>query len=309
MVVSIRKRRCYRRAWIIAFLVLSFSSFCIQICGSDQELSLPQPDPIQLPERHQLDSVMNEMIPKTGDANVSEVTTDSSRLRIEPAIINPFRVATLGSEVGGIVDKICCEPGDHVDAGQILSEISKRRYDLNVRKTGERVEYFNIALERADKDKSIKSKLVNLDAASLMDLSRAEAEAEIVEHRVNEARFEYEQALQDLASCQIKAPFSGYVVIRHKEPFEIAAPLEKIITIADVSKVYAVANIPAQSMSLLPKDSNVFFKTPQGKSYTGQVARIEPSIDPKTDTRKLFVLIDNPDNELQLGTVGALELE
>ncbi len=272
--------------------------------GADFEAALPKIERMLSQQNTESPSITLDATDPSID-----ITPSSNKIRVEPAVINPFHIATLGSEVGGIIEKICCEPGDNVQSGQVVAEISKRRYDLNARKAKEKIDYFTIALHRADQDKAIKSKLVNMDAASLMDLSRAEAEAEIVEHRVAEAKFEYEQALHDLESAKVKAPFSGVVVARLKEPFEVAPPLEKLIVIADVSKVYAVANIPATMSPHFEKGAAAVFKTASGASYSGTVDRIEPSIDPKTETRKLYVLIDNPDGKLQIGMVGALVAE
>ena len=90
----------------------------------------------------------------------------------------------------------------------------------------------------------LRKKLVSLEAGSIQELQKAEAELEITEYRMQEAEIELRQATLDLEACQVKAPFTGYLIARLKEPFEVVAPLEKLFSIADSEKVYAVAHVP-----------------------------------------------------------------
>ena len=72
--------------------------------------------------------------------------------------------------------------------GATIAEISKKRYGLAVEKAQQNLDALRIALKRAHKDKEIKQQLVLMDASSVQELMRAEAEAEITEARVHEAR-------------------------------------------------------------------------------------------------------------------------
>jgi RND family efflux transporter MFP subunit len=237
----------------------------------------------------------------------SALFPDNNTNRIEATVINPFRIAAVAAEVGGLIDRFYFEPGDFVREGDTIVEISKKRYDLAVRKAQENVSALRSALSRATKDKEIKQKLVEMDASSMQELLRAEAEVEITEHRVQEAELALEQANLDLKACQVKAPFTGYLAIRHKEAYESAAPLEKLFTLIDSAKVYAVAFVPESLMRHFEKGTEAVFNHPSGKRFVGKVDRIEPVIDPKTDTKRVYVLIDNSDGQLGIGMIGALE--
>ena len=144
--------------------------------------------------------------------------------KIEATIINPVQSAAIAAEVGGIIERYNFEVGDRVREGEIIAEISKKRYALAMEKAKQNLDGLRLALKRAQRDKEIKDKLLSMDATSQQELLRAEAEFEITEHRVREAETTFQQSLLDLAACQVKAPYTGYLAVRYKEPFEAVGP-------------------------------------------------------------------------------------
>jgi RND family efflux transporter MFP subunit len=239
--------------------------------------------------------------------DISDRSKDSSFHKIDATIINPFRVAAVGAEVGGLIDKYKFEPGDLVKEGQTIVEISKKRYTLVARKAEERLKAIRLALNRAQKQKEIKETLLSMDASTVQEIEKAEAEVQMTEHKLLETEIELEQALLDLEACQVKAPFTGYLAIRQKEAYEVVAPLDKLFTIVDSAKVYAVANVPENLLQYFEKGTKAAFHHASGRQFLGEVDRIEPIIDPKTDTQKVYVLIDNSEENLGIGMSGSLE--
>jgi membrane fusion protein, multidrug efflux system len=227
--------------------------------------------------------------------------------RIEAAIVGPVQSANVAAEVGGIVDTFNYELGDSITKGQTIAEISKKRYALAARKAEERVNALTLALKRAQRDRDIKSTLVSMDASSEQELLKADAEVEITQHRIREAETDLEQARLELDACQVKAPFSGNLAIRYKEPHEATAPLEKLFFIVDTSRVYAIANVPESLSPRLKKGDKAKFNHSTGRQFEGTVDKVEPLRDPKTDTKKVYVLIDNSQGDLEAGMTGTVE--
>ena len=234
-------------------------------------------------------------------------TLQSDSHKIEATIINPFRSAVIAAEVSGIIEHYSFEVGDHVAVGATIAEISRKRYGLAVEKAQQALDALRIALKRAQKDREIKQKLVSMDASSVQELLRTEAEVEITEARLHEAEIALKQALLDLDLCQVRAPFSGYLAVRYKEPFEAVGPLEKMFALVDSSKVFAVAYVPENLMPFFKKGNKAAFIDSAGKQFIGKVDKIEPIIDPKTGTQKVYVLMDNAEEQLGIGMSGSLE--
>jgi len=177
---------------------------------------------------------------------------------------------------------------------------------LTVQRAEERLRGLEVALKRADEEARIKKELLEVDATTRQEALRTEAEAEVARHRVAEAKKELELARFDLDSCKVKAPFSGHLAVRYKQPDETAERLERIFSIVDSSKVYAVANVPEGQLGLFPKGARAHFVSSGGKSFEGVVDKVGKLIDPRSRTKRVYLLIDNPGKELEIGMTGTL---
>lgn len=163
-------------------------------------------------------------------------------------------------------------------------------------------------LPDAEDDAKLKEEVFGLDATTRQEVLRAVAEAEVARHRLAEAEQELELARFDLDACRVKAPFTGYLAAKHKQPEESVERLEKIFTIVDTSKVYAVANVPEDLLPFFPRGAEAIFVSGLGKAVDGQIERMGKVIDPKSRTKRVYLLIDNPRNELEVGMTGSLRL-
>ncbi len=83
---------------------------------------------------------------------------------------------------------------------------------------------------------------------------------------------------------------------------------EKLFEIVDASSVYAVANAPASMPEFFDKGRRVLFVDSSGNAFAGAVQKHGMKIDPKSNTRKVYVLIPNDESRLQIGLSGQLRL-
>ncbi|MFC1835990.1 efflux RND transporter periplasmic adaptor subunit, partial [Thermodesulfobacteriota bacterium] len=148
---------------------------------------------------------------------------------------------------------------------------------------------------------------VKKNAGSVQDVERAGVKVDLAKSRLAEARIGLEESLLDLKACAVKAPFSGYMVEWFKNPFEAITPLEKVFAIVDVHKVYAVANVPLSAMAGFNKGDKAVFAASSGKRFVGIVERTEKVVDPRSETKKVHVLIDNAESKLEVGMTGYLQ--
>jgi len=280
---------------ILAGLVLIFLPFHgVQSFQGDLHASLAGPD-------EQIGSSPKRVKPV--QRSVDGVKT----FRTEAAVIRPFRQATVGAEVQGIVEIRNFAEGDAVDAGSIIFEISTERYKLGAEKSRERMLALEAAQERAGQEQKLKEYLLSHHAATRQDVLRAHSEAKIAEHRTNEAQKDFEVARRDMEQSLVRAPFKGHIVAFHREPHEAVQRFEQLFLIADTSKVYAVVNVPETQVSLLTKGTPATFLRPSGERFPGTVTIIGKAIDPASRTKRVHVLIDNVQGKLEMGMLGAVE--
>jgi len=228
--------------------------------------------------------------------------------KVEQAIIHPYQSANVGAEVGGVIKGVNFQEGDRVESGEVVVEIFEERETAFTQKAEEKLKGLELELQRAEADVRIKEDLVSLGGGTRQELEKAQAEVDIIRQKIKETREDLKLARFNLRACRIKAPFSGYVAVRYKQPYETVERLEKVFAILDSSSVHAVANVPEILLQKFQKDTDAVFIHSSGKKFKGKVDRVGKLIDPKSMTKRVYVLIDNPKGELEIGSSGTLEL-
>lgn len=227
----------------------------------------------------------------------------------EATVINPYRTANVATEISGMIDSFVPEEGELVREGQVVCEVSKSRYALLAERAAEDVKGLRLAAVRAEQSFKIMQDMFAQDAVTKQDLLKAQTEFEMARTAVEKAIKEHEVAELNLEACQVRAPFKGYIAVKYKQTFEPIERLEKIFAIVDTAKVYAVANMPETELGLVKKGISASFVDTQGLKYTGSVEKIGAMIDPKSRTKRIWVLIDNSNGKLVVGMVGTLQIE
>lgn len=229
-------------------------------------------------------------------------------VKIDAVVINPYRSANVGTQVGGVIAVMHFDEGDFIQEGQVVVEIDSKRYRITVLRAEDRLKALQAACKRQEEEAKLRGELLDLDATTRQELEKAEAEAEIARFRMQEAGQELDLAKFDLSCCKVKAPFSGYLAVRYKQPDEPVERLEKIFALVDSSKVHAVANVPESLLNQFKLGNKAVLRYGSDKTVTGTVDRIGKLIDPKSRTKRVYLLVDNSANQLEVGMTGVLEL-
>jgi multidrug efflux system membrane fusion protein len=127
---------------------------------------------------------------------------------------------------------------------------------------------------------------------------------------VDSAQAAYDQASAGIAKTEaiisqklVRAPFDGVLGVRHVEVGQFLTAGTMIVTLTDLSTVYANFTTTEKQSATL-KDGQtvrVLVDAYPGKIFQGKITTIEPQIN--TDTRNIRVqaTIDNPDHVLKPG--------
>lgn len=226
---------------------------------------------------------------------------------IEIVVITPYRTASVAPQVGGVILRFNFDEGDYVQEGQIVCEIDSTKYQMALDRAKDRVNELRVAFKRAKEEAQIKQELFDLDITTLLEVAKTDAEFEMAKFRLGAAEKELELAQFDFDACKVKAPFSGYMSARQKQPDESVDKLQPMFTIVDSSKVYAVPHVPVSALSRLQKGAEAYFVYGNGNQVKGVVDRVGKLIDPKSKTKRVYLLIDNSAGNLEVGMTGALQ--
>lgn len=228
---------------------------------------------------------------------------------IEGALISPVHNANVGAEVSGTIDAFHFNEGDRVEKGQVILELSPRRYELLAQRASSDRDARLLELQGIQEDERLKKKLLALHATTKMQLVESQFKEEVARARMKESEDELDLAKVNLEDCKVKAPFSGHLAVRYKQPHEPVDRLEKMFALVDSSKVYAVGNLPEDLIPIFKVGMRASFLYQGGKKFTGTIDRLAKLIDPQSRTKRIYVLIDNAQEELEIGMTGSIALE
>ena len=236
------------------------------------------------------------------------------------ASIVPYAQVDLAFQSGGYVDSIRqvkspsggmrnIDQGDWVPKGTVLAVVRQQDYK-------DKLEQANAQLARAqaDYDKAKltfdrTSALYASHSATKPDYDSATAQLASTTASVSGAKAQVSEANVALGYCELRAPFSGWVVKRSIDLGSLVGPATNGFTLADTESVKAVFGVPDTSISRVRLGQHLAISTdalPQ--QFAGRVSAISPAADPKSRVFSVEVTIPNPKNQLKSGMIASLAL-
>jgi len=138
---------------------------------------------------------------------------------------------------------------------------------------------------------------------------------------LDRSRFQRDDAVLKVEWCEVKAPLSGTVLRTYREAGELTAPGTKLLTLADLSEVWAMIYLPQPTVSKISLGQVVEGILPEmrGSAFKGRVAFIRPEAEftPKNvqtreeRTRLVYgvkIVFPNPDRILKPGMTVEVSL-
>ncbi|MCX8167196.1 MAG: efflux RND transporter periplasmic adaptor subunit [Candidatus Micrarchaeota archaeon] len=196
--------------------------------------------------------------------------------------------------ISGIVKNLYVELGDYVSEGQPLAEIISSE-----------VAEFEKELANAEADLQIAKK--NLNVAKDMFDSKLISEKEYItaQKEVEKAEAELKRLkaifsiyhINETGTYTLKSPISGYIITKNiSQGMQIRADAtDEMMTIADIDKLWAVANVYESDMSKIKVGEKACIETIAypDSLFVGKIDKIFEMLDPVTRTMKIAIQLDN----------------
>lgn len=241
----------------------------------------------------------------------SEVTESTTTV---PATVtsNAYRETQVNSLVAGIVRQVRPELGARVVRGEILAIVFSN--ELAEAQT----KYVSMqAMLEADHRKLTRTqRLVEIGAASRQELEEATAVHEGHASEVAAARqrllllgltADEVDRLQDasnvVSEVLVASPANGIVLARNVNPGQVVGAGQALFTVADLSTVWVIGDLYEKDFATVRvgTPAAIVLQATPGGPLRGQVAYIDPRVDPATRTAKVRVEVPNPTGTLRLG--------
>lgn len=295
-------------------IVVAVSALAITACS---EKPAPAVKPVADPNVVTLTPQLQKVV------KVGEVT--------EQAFINTLRIpgriqvdeqyeSRAGAPVTGRISTLEVNLGDHVKAGQKLATIKSTelaQYQLSYIKASQQMQLHSKAVERA-------RQLLEADVISTAELQRRESELSAANAELNAARDQLivlGMAAGDItqlglhnsgmSTSRVNSKIDGTVIERKARLGQVVAPAEELFVVADLSHVWAVAEVPEQQVDQIQKGQTLDIEVPalNNMKQQGILSFVADIVNPETRTIMARANINNQDHKLKPDMLITILLE
>lgn len=185
-------------------------------------------------------------------------------------------------------------------------------------KEGDRVTKDQVVVELACEDIKLTAAQAERDFKRAENLRRS---GSIPLESFEKLKYQRDEAALRADWCSIKSPLDGTVLDRYREPGELVNPAMKLLTLGDLSEVWAYVYVPQPMLAKLSLNMEIVGILPEikGREFKGRIAHIrdEAEFTPKNvqtrseRTRLVYgvkVMFSNPDFVLKPGMTIEIKL-
>ena len=194
--------------------------------------------------------------------------------------VTATKVARMGSPAEGPIMQCQVREGDHVNAGQVLLTIGRKKAaDALVQASQD-------SLAREQEEFKRITKLVNSGAIAAEELETANL-------KVSRAKAELSKASESVEDYQIEAPWDGVVSKVFVTDGYYVAPRESLVEIYDPASTVVEFAIPESRAAIVHKGMpvEVGLDAYPGQQLKGEITRIYPELNRQTRTRTAEAVI------------------
>ena len=247
---------------------LAIATLALASCGNRSQTPAPAAAPAA-------DPVRNVEVVTALERDVDQESTYSST-------VQPFATNNIQPQQGGRIRRVLVEVGDYVQKGQLLAEMDRTQLDqleLQVK---------NDAIEQ-DRMKKLHDQ---------GGLSQSDYEAAELGYALRRSNLENVKE-----NTILRSPLTGYVTARNFDKGDMFTMAKPIFTIQQVVPVKLLVGVSEADYAKVKKGDKVSLTVDAlpGRTFSGKVERLYPTINEATHTVSVEVTVPNTDRALRPG--------
>lgn len=250
---------------IRTIMAVALASLCVAGCGSK---TAQNTEPVQ-------EKIAKVQVAKVEMQDVPQ--TDVYQANVTANIIN-----NIAPQTGGRIQKLRVDVGDYVSAGQVLAEMDR----VNLEQT--------------------RLKLVNdsTELGRVRDLYHeggiSQSDFEAMELAYEVSKTTYENLLENTI---LRAPVSGVITARNYDRGDMYTMSQPLFVLQQITPVKLLVGITESNYTKVKKGDAVTITVDAipGRTFTGRVNKLYPTMDPVSHTFTTEVIVANNDRALKPG--------
>jgi RND family efflux transporter MFP subunit len=223
----------------------------------------------------------------------------------------PVDRAEVAPTMSAIIQAISVEEGDMVKKGQILFRMRTTDISLQLQQATAAQKSARVAAAAAKVEFDRMQRLLDQNAVERAQYDRVKAQYDGAQVGAEQAKVAVSMARRMLADATVKSPISGVVTAVLKNPGEMATmmPPTVVVVLEDQSTLELVFRLPESSLASLAVGNPIAVDFEAIKQKRDAVvARVSPSVDPRTRTVEVVARLDNKDGRLRSGMLAIVNL-
>ena len=237
---------------------------------------------------------------------VSEiVTADPTRQRAFPGVVQAEVEVALAFQTSGRVAALEVDPGDRVEAGQVLATLDQVTLEEDVTAARAALEAAQAEADLAQQSYSRTQNLFVRGIATRAQVEQAQAARDATAAQVEAARADLAQAEEVARFGALTSPQDGIVLSTDVETGTLVSAGTPILTLADPTGREAAIDVPAEFVRVLPPDAEFQVSHASGGvlPVPARLRLVEPVTDPNLRTRRLRLSLDGPSQDYRIGSL------
>jgi membrane fusion protein (multidrug efflux system) len=289
-----------RRRWpwiLLVLVILAAVAAAVFFMGQGQQPAAPE-----APAEEQPAETPTVMQLRQDEVLTVEPQRLENLVRITGSIA-PVHQTQVSSEVNGQIADVLVRAGDRVEEGDVLVQVDISNLELQLNQARATAEATRAQLSTAENELARTQDLISRGLAPSSGLEQAQGTVNQLRASLVALEQQVAGAENALANATVTAPLTGIVSVRAVEPGQTVAAGTPLVTVVDLSSVEVVAAAPVGTAAQIERGQTVRITVEglAGRTFEGEVDRINPVAQEGTRTIPVYVALDNADGLLRGG--------
>jgi cobalt-zinc-cadmium efflux system membrane fusion protein len=265
--------------------------------------------------------IVNEDLRKMMADGKAQISPFVEELRASGRVdFNELFLSRIGANVTGRVSDILAVPGQMVKQGDVLAKITSTEL------TQSQLSYLKAksASQLAEQAANRAKILYKEDVIALAELQRREAESNSAKAEFRAANDQLRVQGMDQVSIDklaksgviesinnVVATIPGEIVERKINKGQVVQPADALFTVADLSSLWAISEVPESSSYLIRKGQKASLIIPalRNQEIEGTVAHVDSIVNPQTRTVVVRMELANKEGQIKPGMLATMLIE